>query len=58
MADEMELPTARPCLKCGEPRGCGGARGLCQDCYDEARQSRTLNLWPTVAERRAREGKP
>ena len=51
------LPTQRPCRKCSKPRGCGGARGLCQDCYDEARHDGTLNLWPTVAERRAKEGK-
>lgn len=51
MADEIEFPTARPCLKCGEPRGCGGARRLCQGCYDEARNGGTLSDWPTKRER-------
>lgn len=52
MTDETELPTARPCLKCRESRGCGGARGLCQGCYDEARNGGTLSDWPTNRERK------
>jgi hypothetical protein len=51
----MTAPTTRECLNCGNPRGCGGSRGLCQGCYDAARRAGTLDRWQTNAERRAAE---